>query len=100
HVGESLLGLLRDGQLALDREITSALLAMVDAVRQMLASIEATGGEGERDDNGLIARLTRLQGAPEAAGKSEASAELKAVAAAAAAGSPATGAPAVSAPTI
>jgi two-component system, chemotaxis family, sensor kinase CheA len=100
HVGESLLGRLRDGQLALDREITSALLAMVDAVRQMLASIEATGVEGERDDDGLIARLTRLQGAPEAAGKSEASAELKAVAAAAAAGPQAIGAPAIGGPTV
>jgi chemotaxis protein histidine kinase CheA len=66
HVGESLLGRLRDGQLELDREITSALLALVDAVRQMLASIEATGGEGERDDGGLISRLTGLQKAPAA----------------------------------
>ena len=39
HVGENLLGRLRDGQLALDREITTALLAMVDAVRQMLAKL-------------------------------------------------------------
>jgi two-component system, chemotaxis family, sensor kinase CheA len=71
HVGESLLGRLRDGQLELDREITSGLLAMVDAVRQMLASIEATGIQGERDDSGLIARLTRLQQAPEAALKGQ-----------------------------
>jgi two-component system, chemotaxis family, sensor kinase CheA len=69
HVGENLLGRLRDGQLELDREITSGLLAMVDAVRQMLASIEATGVEGERDDTKLITRLTRLQQAPEAANK-------------------------------
>src|SRR5215469_5407024 len=33
HVGESLLSRLRDGMLALTPEITSALLAMVDAVR-------------------------------------------------------------------
>jgi two-component system, chemotaxis family, sensor kinase CheA len=64
HVGESLLGLLRDGQKALDRDITNALLAMVDAVRQILANIEATGAEGERDDDGLISRLTRLQEVP------------------------------------
>ncbi|MGB8009712.1 MAG: Hpt domain-containing protein, partial [Terriglobales bacterium] len=87
HIGESLLGRLRDGQLALDREITNALLAMVDAVRQMLASIEATGNEGERDDEGLISNLTRLQelsekrapveGAPSGidAGESQAEAE-------------------------
>ncbi|MFI5101881.1 MAG: chemotaxis protein CheW [Terriglobales bacterium] len=71
HVGENLLGRLRDGQLALDREITTALLAMVDAIRQMLASIEASGVEGERDDSVLISRLTRLQQAPEAPPKSE-----------------------------
>src|SRR5208337_1925382 len=34
HVGESLLGQLRDGQLVLDPEITTGLLAMVDAVRR------------------------------------------------------------------
>ena len=66
HAGESLLGRLRDGELVLDPEITTALLATVDAVRQILASIEATGVEGERDDSELIARLTRLQKAPEA----------------------------------
>ena len=60
HVGENLLARLRDGVLALSPEITSALLAMVDAVRQMLASIEATGNEGERNDEGLIATLTWL----------------------------------------
>jgi two-component system chemotaxis sensor kinase CheA len=61
HVGESLLGRLRDGHLVLDREITSALLAMVDAVRQMLSGIESSGVEGERDDSALIGRLTVLQ---------------------------------------
>jgi two-component system chemotaxis sensor kinase CheA len=61
HVGESLLGRLRDGQLVLDGEITTALLALVDAVRQMLACIETSGAEGERDDSALISRLTRLQ---------------------------------------
>lgn len=71
HVGESLLGRLRDGQLTLDREITSALLAMVDAVRQILASIEASGGEGDRDDSQLISRLTRLQAIAEAPSETE-----------------------------
>ena len=62
HVGESLLARLRDGQLMLSAEITTALLAMVDAVRQMLASIEAAGNEGERNDQELISTLTRLLG--------------------------------------
>jgi two-component system chemotaxis sensor kinase CheA len=60
HVGESLLARLRDGLLALNPEITTALLSMVDAVRQMLGSIEASGTEGERNDQELIATLTRL----------------------------------------
>jgi two-component system, chemotaxis family, sensor kinase CheA len=60
HVGENLLAKLRDGQLKLHPELTTSLLAMVDAVRQMLSSIEASGNEGERDDRELISRLTRL----------------------------------------
>ena len=92
HVGESLLGRLRDGQLELGREITSALLAMVDAVRQMLASIEATGGEGERDDSGLISRLTGLQLAPEAPAQTQAETPAKSAAAAAPESSPETAA--------
>jgi len=60
HAGESLLSRLRDGALELTPEITSALLAMVDAIRAMLGSIETGGNEGERDDGELIGRLTRL----------------------------------------
>ena len=71
HVGENLLTRLRDGQLTLNPELTTALLGMVDAVRQMLGSIDASGGEGERDDTKLIATLTRLQEGPEAPAKSE-----------------------------
>ena len=39
HAGENLLSKLRDGQLTLTRDITTALLALVDAVRGMLATI-------------------------------------------------------------
>jgi two-component system, chemotaxis family, sensor kinase CheA len=60
HAGENLLAKLRDGLLALTPEITTALLAMLDAVRQMLASIEATGAEGERNNQELIETLARL----------------------------------------
>jgi two-component system, chemotaxis family, sensor kinase CheA len=66
HVGENLLTRLRDRQLTLTPEITTALLSMVDAVRQMLREIESTGQEGERDDSLLIATLTRLQQPPTA----------------------------------
>src|SRR5882724_331444 len=61
HAGENLLSLLRDGAIGLTPERTTALLSLVDAVRQMLGSIEAKGNEGERNDEGLVARLKRLQ---------------------------------------
>jgi two-component system chemotaxis sensor kinase CheA len=61
HVGENLLTRLRDGQLTLNPELTTALLGMVDAVRQMLKEIQATGQDGEVDYPELRANLTRLQ---------------------------------------
>jgi two-component system, chemotaxis family, sensor kinase CheA len=61
HAGESLLSKLRDGELQLTAEITGALLTMVDAIRSLLAAIEATGHEGEADHSELITTLTRLQ---------------------------------------
>ena len=61
HAGESLLSKLRDGELALTAEITSALLSMVDGVRHMLGQIEATEKDGEDDHATLIADLARLQ---------------------------------------
>jgi two-component system chemotaxis sensor kinase CheA len=71
HVGENLLTRLRDRQLTLTPEITTALLSMVDAVRQMLSQIETAGQEGERDDSLLIATLTRLEQPPQPPAKSE-----------------------------
>jgi two-component system chemotaxis sensor kinase CheA len=60
HAGENLLSKMRDGTLTLNPEITTALLQMVDAIRQMLDSIDATGGEGQRKDAALIEFLTAL----------------------------------------
>ena len=80
HVGENLLAKLRDGQLSLHPELTTALLAMVDAVRQMLSTIEASGSEGERNDQELIAWLTRLltaEGTPGAPSASPAKSSSK-----------------------
>ncbi len=67
HVGENLLSRLRDGVLALNPEIITTLLAMVDAIREILGSIETQGNEGTRDDRELIAHLTRLYAPPEPA---------------------------------
>src|SRR4051794_9564783 len=60
HVGENLLSRLRDGRVTLTDERATQLLKMVDAVRGLLASIEATGLEGDADHSGLIERLASL----------------------------------------
>jgi two-component system, chemotaxis family, sensor kinase CheA len=60
HVGENLLSRLRDGEILLNPQIATALLKMVDAVRQMMQSIEATGSEGERQDEDLIKLLATI----------------------------------------
>lgn len=61
HAGENLLALLRDGKLALNEEITNALLAMVDAVRALLDEIERNHHDGNEDYHDLINTLTRLK---------------------------------------
>ena len=60
HSGETLLSRMREGQLRLDSDITTGLLQMVDAVREMLASIESAQNEGDADYLELITRLTAL----------------------------------------
>jgi two-component system chemotaxis sensor kinase CheA len=61
HVGENLLSRLRDGELQLNDEITTALLSLVDAVREILGNIETSAHEGDADYGSLIATMTRLQ---------------------------------------
>jgi two-component system chemotaxis sensor kinase CheA len=60
HVGENLLSRLRDGRIELTDARSSELLKMVDAIRGLLAAIEATGGEGDADHTELIADLSAL----------------------------------------
>src|SRR5580700_4196431 len=61
HVGEGLLSRLRDGVLIINPQITSALLALVDYVRQTLSNIEQTSVEGDTDCAPLVDVLARLQ---------------------------------------
>jgi two-component system chemotaxis sensor kinase CheA len=63
HAGENLLGLLRDGKLAANADIVSGLLSLMDVLRGILRSIDATGAEGEDQvqDAAMIERLERLQ---------------------------------------
>ncbi len=60
HVGENLLGKLRDGSLSLTEAITEGMLHMVDAVREMLAIVESSGTDGNGDYSDLIAELSNL----------------------------------------
>jgi two-component system chemotaxis sensor kinase CheA len=64
HVGETQLSRLRDGEILLDTHATSALLAMLDAVRRVLTSLETTGGEGTEDFTAIIAELAKIGTAP------------------------------------
>src|SRR5207344_3354477 len=61
HAGESMLAALRDRTLVLTPTIAGALLATADALRAMVARIEATGSDGEDDHADLVAELERLR---------------------------------------
>jgi two-component system chemotaxis sensor kinase CheA len=60
HAGEGLLSRLRDGAAVTTPEIASALLATVDAIREMLDAIQATEHDGESDYEALALELLRL----------------------------------------
>jgi len=57
HGGENLLAELRDGKRPMTQRTTDVLLKMVDAVRGVLATIEATGLEGEADMSSVVADI-------------------------------------------
>ncbi|GIL35108.1 chemotaxis protein CheA [Phycicoccus sp. DTK01] len=57
HAGETLLASLRDGDLSLTTDRASLLLATVDAIRDVLASVEAGHGEGGSDFSELVEAL-------------------------------------------
>ena len=70
HAGENLLSQLRSGEMELSTAIADALLQMVDAIREYLSEIEASGTEGEREFRELVDSLKSLQaGAREVANK-------------------------------
>ena len=61
HASENLLSKLRDGELIVNADIASALLATIDAIREMMAQIEELGQEGEGDYTELVNTLEKLQ---------------------------------------
>ncbi|MFT3710959.1 MAG: chemotaxis protein CheA [Archangium sp.] len=66
HAGESLMDRLRSGDLVLDAEMTTALLAMVDGIRAMVSEVECSATDGEDSYDALVQKLLRLAGeAPE-----------------------------------
>ena len=60
HSGESLLSKIRDGALALNEEITDALLATSDRLREIVANIKKQRSESVGDDSELIEWLKFL----------------------------------------
>ncbi|MDP9798082.1 two-component system chemotaxis sensor kinase CheA [Catenuloplanes nepalensis] len=69
HAGESLLSRLRDGVQPVTAETITALLAMLDGVRALLATIEESGAEGDVDVEGIIATVNAQMAEPGAAAK-------------------------------
>jgi len=60
HAGESLLSKIRDGVLALNEEITDALLGTSDRLREIVANIQKQRIESAGDDSALIEWLKFL----------------------------------------
>jgi len=60
HAGESLLSKIRDGALALNEEITDALLGTSDRLREIVANIQKQRTESAGDDSALIEWLKFL----------------------------------------
>ena len=71
HAGENLLSLLRDGKIHVSPEMITSLLALSDALRGMLRTLEATGRDGNADQSALLARLEQLQAIPVSAPQPE-----------------------------
>lgn len=61
HAAENLLSKLRSGEMVFNRTIATSLLHVVDAVRQMISSIEKEGNEGTVDYRKLIEELDYLR---------------------------------------
>lgn len=60
HAGETVLGRVRDGKLAVSAPVVTEVLASLDGIKAILRVLETTGREPEGDDATLIARLERV----------------------------------------
>lgn len=57
HASENVLGKFRDGELQVTTEAVSLILASIDAIKSIMADLEATEEEPAGDDNELIGKL-------------------------------------------
>jgi two-component system chemotaxis sensor kinase CheA len=64
HAGESLLSRLRDGVQPVTPQTITTLLATIDGVRSLLATIEESGNEGEVDVERIITAVHAQMNAP------------------------------------
>jgi len=60
HASENVLGKVRDGELPVTPAAVTLILESLDAIKSILAALEATEAEPQGDDAQLIARLTGL----------------------------------------
>lgn len=60
HAAENVLGLYRDGTLAVDAASVTVILDAVDVVRNIIEGLADTGAEPDGDDATLIGRLDRI----------------------------------------
>ena len=67
HAGENLLVELRDGRRSMDGAMADVLLRLVDTVREILASIDRDGAEGDVEIDGVIGQIREVQEAGSAA---------------------------------
>jgi two-component system chemotaxis sensor kinase CheA len=65
HAGENLMSQVREGTVAVNAEIITGLLQLLDGLRSILKIIERDGNEGQDADQDLIVRLNELQSSTE-----------------------------------
>jgi two-component system chemotaxis sensor kinase CheA len=74
HAGENVLGKVRDGELDVDSQAVTLILACLDRIRTIMGDLEATGTEPGGDDSELIRSLNAFADGGKAAAPTQAAA--------------------------
>ncbi|MFH1604898.1 MAG: Hpt domain-containing protein, partial [Pseudomonadota bacterium] len=77
HAAEDVLGRVRDGELAVSHDVISQVLVALDRIKELVASLGATGGEPAGEDREIIDALRRIANGETAAPASTAPAPEK-----------------------